>query len=603
MKTGLASAPARRLILCLGVALVIPSVGARLVLDDHLQSVMRMKVSPVAGIPHAPLDLFSFARPGTLNDTLMSRGMLLPWWTDRALRIAFFRPLASLTHVLDGYLWPDSPRWMYVHGLVWYAGLLAAVSTVYRRLLRPPWLANLALLLYAVDDTHGATVSWIANRNAIVASLFGMLTLLAHDHWRRGNQPRRAWLAASVFVLALLAGEMALGACAYLGAYALFVDRASRRSRLMSVLPYFGLVIAWRIGYQALGYGASGSGLYLDPGREPLAFLGRLPTAFALLMQGQFGLFSADLWLWSPPEDAPLLVGAGLATCGLVGLLLFPLLRHDREARFWTASLVGSLIPCASSIPGDRLLLLPGVAAMALLARLFSVFAERLPPLPVRGAWRTVVALPLLALFVRRVVFASLLLPLRAHSMDVVGQVADVGADAVPAAAEVAGQTLVVVNPPASLLASYVGLTLATRRAPIPRHVRWLATASSEITLTRLSAHVLRVHPRGGFLESRPDLLYRSSGHGLRIGDRIAFDDVTAVVVSLTSAGTPADVDFQFIEPLESPRYIWRRWEGNTCVPYRPPAIGERAVLPPITFLNLITAAALTPLSHHPLAR
>ena len=64
MKTGLASAPARGLILCLGVALLIPSIGARLVLDDHLQSVMRMKVPPVEGIPRAPLDLFSFARPG-----------------------------------------------------------------------------------------------------------------------------------------------------------------------------------------------------------------------------------------------------------------------------------------------------------------------------------------------------------------------------------------------------------------------------------------------------------------------------------------------------------------------------------------------------------
>ena len=129
------------------------------------------------------------------------------------------------------------------------------------------------------------------------------------------------------------------------------------------------------------------------------------------------------------------------------------------------------------------------------------------------------------------------------------------------------------------------------------------ATASSEITLTRISSHVLRAHPRGGFLGSRPDLLYRSSRRRLSVGDRIAFDDMTVVVVSLTSAGTPADVDFQFIEPLESPRYIWRRWEGNTCVPYRPPAIGEQAVLPPISFLNLITAAALAPLSHRPLPR
>ena len=50
-------------------------------------------------MPYAPFDLFAFARPGPLNDMLIDRGMLLPWWTDRQLLVAFFRPLASLTHV------------------------------------------------------------------------------------------------------------------------------------------------------------------------------------------------------------------------------------------------------------------------------------------------------------------------------------------------------------------------------------------------------------------------------------------------------------------------------------------------------------------------
>ena len=80
MKTGLASAPARGLILCLGVALLIPSIGARLVLDDHLQSVMRMKVPPVEGIlldlglrgHHDHIEPFGAARP--FGDTGAQRG-------------------------------------------------------------------------------------------------------------------------------------------------------------------------------------------------------------------------------------------------------------------------------------------------------------------------------------------------------------------------------------------------------------------------------------------------------------------------------------------------------------------------------------------------
>src|SRR5688572_14338970 len=131
LKTWLESRRARFIIICLGTLLVLPSVGRRLVFDDHLQALMQMDPAPVEGISHAPLDLFMFARPGAVNDVLIERGMLLPWWTDRSLLIAFFRPLASLTHAVDGWLWPKSPELMHVQSVVWYACLLIVVSRVY----------------------------------------------------------------------------------------------------------------------------------------------------------------------------------------------------------------------------------------------------------------------------------------------------------------------------------------------------------------------------------------------------------------------------------------------------------------------------------------
>ncbi|HMI83629.1 MAG TPA: hypothetical protein VK550_06010, partial [Polyangiaceae bacterium] len=112
MKTRLGSPRARWIILLASTILVLPSAGTRLVFDDHLQALMRARDARVPGLPYAPLDLFAFARPGTLNDVLIDRGMLLPWWTDSHLLISFFRPLASLTHVIDGWLWPGSARMM-----------------------------------------------------------------------------------------------------------------------------------------------------------------------------------------------------------------------------------------------------------------------------------------------------------------------------------------------------------------------------------------------------------------------------------------------------------------------------------------------------------
>ena len=588
VKTKLGTRHARWIILAVSTILVLPSAGSRLVFDDHLQALMRSGEPRVPGMPHAPLDLFAFARPGPLNDMLIDRGMLLPWWTDRHLLIAFFRPLASLTHVVDGWLWPHSVRMMHLHSVAWFALLLGIVSAVYWRFVEPAWLAGAAFFLYAMDDTHGATVSWIANRNAILASVFGLLALLFHDRFRlRGSAGDRA-VAIGSFVVGLLAGEAALGACAYIGAYALFVDRSDRRSRLFSLLPYAAIVLVWRAAYQWLGYGARGSDAYIDPGREPLAFLAHLPERLAVLIQGQVGIFSADLWFWSTSEAAPTLIAAAFVTCIVVFALLVPLLKRDPMARFWAAGAVGSLIPSTSSIPGDRLLLLAGVGIFALLAQLMTAFVEKRPPFAERSKWRALMFLPLAVLFARRVVAAPLMLPFRAHSMEAVGRLADFAADAVQVVPGGPKQTVVVVNSPANVLTSYLALTLATRGVPVPEHVRWLAPASSELTLTRLSERVLRVRPARGFFTQWTDRLYRSRQNPLRTGERIELSDMTVTIGSLTASGMPAEADFEFRNPLEAHGYLWLRWDGERCSPSAPPRVGESVIFPAADFVKML---------------
>ena len=52
------------------------------------------------------------------------------YFTDPGLRVAFFRPLSSLSHRLDLALWPASPQLMYLHSLAWFGALLAAAESV-----------------------------------------------------------------------------------------------------------------------------------------------------------------------------------------------------------------------------------------------------------------------------------------------------------------------------------------------------------------------------------------------------------------------------------------------------------------------------------------
>ena len=586
VKKKLESPRARWVILLASTLLVLPSAGTRLVFDDHLQVLMRTPEGPIPGIPYAPFDLFAFARPGALNDVLIDRGLLLPWWTDPQLLVAFFRPLSSLTHVIDGWLWPGSVRMMHLHSVAWFAVLLGVVAAVYRRFMLPAWLAGFAFLLYAIDDTHGATVSWIANRNALIASTFGLVTFLFHDRWRQTKTRRWAALALGSFVVGLLAGEAAIGACAYIGAYAIFVDRADRRSRVLSFVPYAAIIVLWRAAYQWVGYGARGSDAYLDPGRDPAAFLARLPERIALLLQGQLGAFSADLWFWSPSEVTPTVVAAAFVTTAVFAVVVFPLLKTDAMARFWAAGAMGAIVPSASSIPGDRLLVLPGIGVMALLALAFAAFLERRAPFAGKG--RTLLAVPLVLFLLRRSVSAPLMLPLRAHSMEAVARLTDFAADAVQAAPDVAHRTVIVLNPPVNVLASYVGLTLATRGAPVPRHLRWLASAQSELTITRLSDRVLRVQPAQGFFSHWTDRLYRSHRNPLNPGERVTLAESTVTIGPTMPSGAPAYADFEFREPLESPEYLWLKWNGDTCVPSPPPRVGEKLVFPARDFAKML---------------
>ncbi|MET0593593.1 MAG: hypothetical protein ABW133_12895, partial [Polyangiaceae bacterium] len=325
-----------------------------------------------------------------------------------------------------------------------------------------------------------------------------------------------------------------------------------------------------------------------DPGREPGAFLAHLPQQIAALIQGELGPFGADLWFWSPSTALPVLLAGALATCAMMAFLLVPLLRTSSTSRFWAVATLGALVPSASSIPGDRLLLFPGVGIMALLAELFAAFVEKRPPLPLRGALRTAMAIPIFFLFFRRAVVSPVMLPFRAHSMDAVGRVADFAADTVQNAGDTTRRTVVVLNAPANILASYLGPTLATRGAPVPAHVRWLAVADSDLSVTRRSERALRVRPAHGFFSSPTDRLYRSERQPLKAGQRIELSDMSVTIGALLPNGNPAEVDFEFRESLDSSQYLWIRWDGGRCFVSKPPAVGETIVYPAGDFLKLL---------------
>ena len=49
---------------------------------------------------------------------------VLPWWVGDNVKLAFWRPLTSLTHWMDYQLWPDSPMLMRLQNIAWFMVLL-----------------------------------------------------------------------------------------------------------------------------------------------------------------------------------------------------------------------------------------------------------------------------------------------------------------------------------------------------------------------------------------------------------------------------------------------------------------------------------------------
>ena len=404
----------RRVVTLCALLLAATSVGPHRALDDYVLALIAQGRGGPVGLRRSPLDLFTFTTGAVAdNHRLMDVGLMLPWWTDPELKIAFFRPLASVTHWVDERLWPASPVAMHLHSLVWFGVLLLAVGLVYVRLDGSPRAAGLAFLLYAFDDAHGPTLAWLANRNALIAGALGAGALIAHDAWRRRASRAAAVLAPALLLLGLLAGELAIGAVGYIAAYALALDEGPLRKRLASLVPAAVVVAAWRACWLAAGYGARGSGAYVDPLASPMAFFAELPLRLAVLIHGQFSAPPSDLAFLAPPTHRPLLVAIAIATVGVVTWILLPYVRRERTCRFWAVGMALSLLPLGATFPSDRLLLFVGIGACALLARPFDDFVGEAKVGALRAGARSFLTGCLLLL---HVVGAPLLLAVRSRA-------------------------------------------------------------------------------------------------------------------------------------------------------------------------------------------
>jgi hypothetical protein len=565
-------------------------MASRLVMDDYVLASKAGVGSRVAGLPVEPFSLFTFTTGSVpRNRALMDEGVLLPWWTEPHHLNAFFRPLSAFTHQVDFALWPRSSALMHLHSMLWFGALLLALGHAYRRLEpHAPLLVGFALLLYAIDDAHGATVGWVANRNAIVSAALALPALSAH-HFAISQRSRIAMITAPLWLaLGLCAGETAFCIAAYLVAYALCLDRRALPIRLLSLWPYLAVLLAHRALYHALGLGSFGSSAYHDPLREPVAFARMLGYNLPVLLSAELFVPVADLAFWGDVQGRVPLWLWSCASLLAIAWLARDVLRRDAHARFWTLGLCLAAVPVSASLPGERLLLALGFGAAPLLARLL------IAPLTAASTDPSALQRGLTALLVLlHLVIAPLSLPLRAYALEPLGRAIDrLDAD-LPRTAALAQQTVVILNAPFNAMLSYLSVARAVKNQPRPAHLYWLASASSELRVTRTGPRSLEVSGQHGFLRRPEETHYRADLSGLAKDARVELTGMQVRIAASLPDGRPARVEFEFADSLESPRYLFRVYQQGRLVPLTLKPHDEGLLLPQQDLFNVVLAEAL----------
>lgn len=556
----------RRIVLVatiLGVVLASPSLFGGWQVEDY--GWQRLESAPPTVLLK---DFFPVTDPVLDNYAAKDSGYL-PWIAVRDLRVSLWRPLTRVTHYIDYKLWPRSAALMHAQSLLWFALLLLAVGLLVRRIDGKTWVAGLATVLYAVDSGHGPALGWLANRNAIVASAFAVLALVAHDRWRRGGKRGGAALAPLCILLGLASSELAVGVLGYLVAYVLVLDPAPWKRRVLSCLPWAAVVALWALYTRALGYGAHGSGAYIDPVASPLAFFATAVTRFPTLLFGVLGVAPIDLKAFLDMRWPVYLLVPGLAFLALAVIVLFKTLHKSRIARFWALGMLLSLVPACGTFPADRLLVLASVGAAALIAELVAAARTR-PARFVAGAW-----------VVTHLWLSALLLPARSLGLmfldRTMGRMSDQAFDGVTSRA----QRVVIVNAPDL----YTGAMMIQRRKvlrePTTDHAWVMYGGTDKVRVTRESRYDLLVHPEHGFLGMPFDRVYRGAAFPMHPGQGLQLSGVQIIVVAVDRAGAPTDVRFRFAWPLDDARRLRIvAWNGIRYAPLPLPPIGGTVVVP-----------------------
>jgi hypothetical protein len=569
----LARRHARLEIAGLAIVLLLPTVWGGLSIDDFFH---RLVVEHKIGVPIGGLDIFDFISDSPIQRARFLETGLYPWWMGAHTQVNYWRPVAALTHFVDYALWPRAAWLMHLENLAWYGGLVLVCAALYRRFIATPWVAALATAFYAFDHAHSCPAAWVANRGAIMSTVFGVLAILAHDRWRTSGSRRHGLLAAAAFGLALFSAEAGVAIAGYFLAYAIAVEPGTARRRVASLVPCVVVAAAWRVLYRSLGHGALASGANLDPLLDRGAFFAHaLQTGPVLLASALTGV-PAETMFDHPEWAIPASVASVALLVGL-GYAALPLLRRDASMRFFAIGAAASAVPLSGTFPSDRYLFWAGLGVMGIAARLvvWALIEGPSRATPLRYAFAC-------ACLLLRGVVSPMAFPLRAAAPGLLEDDFERTAQTIPRGPGFERKTVVLLSAPSDLFSLCVPLVAMARGLTAPAHMYTLYAGQDDVTVSRVDRTTLEVKSRRGWLSRFTDRIFR--GEPQHAGDTVRLEAMNAEVESVTADGRADVARFGFGRDLDDASIVLLSWGPNGFETVKPPPPGASLELPRAPF-------------------
>lgn len=523
-------------------------------------------------------DLFRFADVARDGRALVDFGYL-PWWTEHNLRLAMFRPLSSALIAFDYAAFGTNAVLYHAHSLLWWALLMGAAALLLHKVL-PLVPAAIALVLFAVDESHSSPVIWLANRNTLVSATFGILGLFVHLRQRERRSRRGAMAEATLFTLALLGGEYALSIFAYVIAFEVLAVKVPTKERILGLLPVVLPSAVYLVARAALAFGIRGSGFYIGFTESPGAFLRsvyeRVPALWGDLV---FAWPAAD-WAINPVLRRPQ-ASAGIA--GAIALLVlsrWPSSTSQDQiapARWLAWGAIVAAFTGAGALPEDRLLVGSSLGAAAVFADFLRRFIDARKQLlhaalalPVAGAilyvhgFRAAENARDNAINFQRGARAQQLWALHAD---------------IPYAAE-GTQRVVIVSAADFTTGANLPWIRKINGYPLPLSY-WRLSGSSHVhEMYRLAPNVLDLAVLSDDLGwTMAGSLYRPEDDPIRVGQVFHVNGLRVEILA-TAGVNPWRTRFTFDRPLDDSSVVFLHSTPDGLRQFKPPAVGDRLRLP-----------------------